>query len=220
MASTEVAVSTPSVPALVSTPSVEITAEDVLLSRIYIGQFMSSHVQEQQVKAGSIYTATGQDDGDPQILWEPGDKAEDAPVVHVLGLKKGKSLSVDGELELYDYDDPSAPAEAWVTYSFFVAIPGVDAEVPYKWLLTRTGTPAAKQINTVLAKNATKGPPWVSAFRITAAERKNPKGTYFVPRVSVVEASKESIAVAEQLAALISGQNSADTQATGEEPAI
>jgi hypothetical protein len=218
-ASTEVAPAPSAVPALVSTPALEITAEDVALPRIYLGQFMSGHVQEQTVPAGCIFTATGQDDPDPQVLWElDADKAT-GPLFYVLGLRKGKSITVDGELETFAYDDPNAPADAWVTYNYFVALPEVDTDVPYKFLMTRTARPAAQQINTVLAKNVAKGPPWVNAFRVTSVERKNPKGKYFVPRISVVEPDDKHVAAAEVLATMIAGRT-ADVQARGEEPAI
>ena len=52
MTSTEVAQQEAQVPALASTPSLEIEASDVALPRLYLGQFMSKHVQERRVPAG------------------------------------------------------------------------------------------------------------------------------------------------------------------------
>lgn len=207
----------PKVPDLVRTPALVITAEDVALPAIKIGQFMSKHVQRQEVKAGQIFASTGQDDPDPQVLWSPGDK--EGVLFHVLTLRKGKSLSEGGELVLWDFDDPDAPPEASVTYNYTVACPDIDVDVPFKLLLTRTGTPAARNINTILKKNQNTGPAWDVAFRLTAAERENAKGKFFVARVGQAEVTKESIKVAEQLGLLMSAV-SIEHQATGEQPAI
>lgn len=221
---TEIVKAEGSVPDLVPTPSVtsEITAEDVSLPRIYLGQFMSEAVKAQLVKPGSLFAAIGPDDQDPNVLWEFEDKPDKAPVFYVLALRKGKSYSEDGGgLELYDLDDPNAPEGAWVTYTYTVALPDVDPDVPFKLLLTKTGKPAAKQINTVLVKNAARGPAYTTAFRLTTAKRRNEKknADYFVPRISVVEAKKDHIAIAEELSHMITSA-AADFQATGEEPAI
>lgn len=206
----------PQVPALRPTPALEIEAQDIALPRIYIGQYMSKAVQEQLVKAGSIYSATGQDDGDPQVLWNQGD--DSGVVFYVLGLRKGKSIQDNGELVLFDYDDPNAPPDAWVTYNYSVAVPSVDTEIPFKLLLTRTGTPAARNINLILKKNATRSPAWATAFSLTAAARENAKGKFFVARVQQVEHVKEDVEFAEQLALMIAAAP-IETQAT-EQPAI
>lgn len=206
------------VPDLVRTrPVLDIGAEDVALPRIYIGQYMSEHVKDQLVKAGSIFTATGPDDPDPQVLAAP--ESKEGVVLHVLGLRKGKSFSDGGELQLYDYNDPSAPENAWITYNYTIALPTVDEEVPYKWTLTRTGRPAARQLNTVLKKNEGRGPCWVNAFRFTAAKRENAKGEFFVARVAPVEADPSHVQIAERLGVMVSGATS-EFNATGDEPSI
>lgn len=207
-----------SVPALYRPPAIEISAEDVVLPRIYLGQYMTEAVKHKLVDFGDIFAASGPDDPDPTVLHTLG--SDDGPIVLVLAMKRGKSYSEDGgELELYDYDDPAAPAEAWITYNYTVCLPDVDEEVPFKWLLTRTGRPAAQQINTVLKKNEGRGPAWHNAFKITTVSRENKKGEYVVPRVASVEPSKTQVEIAEKLAVMISGVG-ADVQATGEEPAI
>jgi hypothetical protein len=219
MASQAIERRAPQVPALIRTPALTITAEDVALPRLYIGQFMSKAVQEQLVKMGDVYSATGADDPDPQILWKLGDKKAPGVLFHVLGLRKGKSISDGGELQLFDYDDPNAPADAWVTYNYTIACPEQDTDVPYKLLLTKTGRPAALQINTVFARNAVAGPAWINAFRLTTAERENAKGKFAVPRVHSVEATKDHIKVAEGLAVMMSSV-AVEHTATGEQPAI
>jgi len=197
MTGTEVAAQEPAgVPALAGTPATELNAEDVALSKIKLGQHMSSAVQDGIVPAGCIFSTTGPDDPDPVVLWEQGD---DKPLTfHVLALKKGKSVSVEGELELYAYDDPNAPHDAWVTYNYVVALPAHDQEMPYKLLLSKTGKPAAQSINTVVAKNATV-PAYTLAFEMECKQRENKKGKFYVPQIRHVEATEEGTALAEKL---------------------
>lgn len=205
------------VPALASTPALEIGSEDVALPRLYIGQYMSDHVQEERVKAGAIFTALGKDDPDPQVLWEPDQKG--GVVFHVIALRKGKSISENGELVLFAYDDPEAPPDAWVTYNYVIALPEADQDVPYKWLLTRTGRPAAQQINMVIKKNEARGPAHELAFEVISSPRENAKGKFFVPRIRPVEAKDENIKVAEQFLTLVSS-DVASVKSDGDEPAI
>jgi hypothetical protein len=206
------------VPALAPTPANELSAEDIALPTIKLGQFMSEHVQEKRVDAGSIFSATSSDDPDPITLWEQG--SDDKLRFYVLALKKGKSVSSDGELVLFDYNDPEAPPDAWVTYNYTVALPNVDAEMPFKFLLTRTGKPAAQQINTVLAKNGTT-PAYKLAFELDCVERSNKKGKFFVPRVKHVEMTEAESAVAENLSSLVNADPAAAAPADrAEEPQI
>ncbi len=218
-ASAAVAERPSAVPALVQ-PRLELDSSDVALPRIYIGQHMSNAVQEGLVKPGSIFAAIGADDADPSVLWEPADNPKPGVLFHVIGLRKGKSITVDGDLQTFDFHDPSAPAEAWTTYSYFVVLPDHDQDMPFKLLLTRTGAPAAKQINLVLKKNEARGPSWESAFRLTTAKRENDKGKYFVARVSVAEASASNVGVAEALAGIVQSQGTPEIAAHSDEPAI
>jgi hypothetical protein len=212
---------TSQVPDLVRTPALEITAEDIALPRIYIGQYMSRAVQEQLVKPGVIFAATGADDPDPNVLWH--DKDGTAGVkFYVLSLRKGKSWTAGPgeELQLFDFDDPNAPPDAWVTYGYTVCVPSVDEEVPFKLLLTRTGKNAALQINTVLKKGSISGPAWESAFLMTTAPRENNKGKFYVPRIAIAEAKPKEVEIAQQIAVSMSSSSTAGVHATSEVPAI
>lgn len=210
-----------SVPDLVRTPALQIDSDDIVLPRIYVGQFMSAAVQEQLVKMGDVYTATSGDDPDPQVHFSIGDTGPDAGLLfYVLGLRKAKSYSeAGGELELYDFDDPNAPADAWVTYNYTTFCPTVDADVPCKLLLTRTGRPTALQINTVLKKNSITGPAWINAFRLTTIARENKKGKYAVARVVQVAANPDHVDAAAVLATQMASAPAA-FESTGEQPAI
>jgi hypothetical protein len=127
------------------------------------------------VQPGDIYA-----DPEPEVLWAFG---SDNPgvVFHVLGMRKAKSDDSSGELVRYDFNDPNAPATAWTTYDYRIAIPGVDTNVPFRLLLARSGEPpTAKRINNVLRKRPTQ-PPWATAFELTSVRQ----GRRFVPRVRV-----------------------------------
>src|SRR5688500_154213 len=180
-ASTALEQSKAQVPALVRTPAFDFGAEDIALPRLKIGQHMSNQVQEGSVAPGSLFTTLGQGDPDPVTLYELGD--DKGLTIHVLSMERGKSIAEGGELVLYDYNDPDAPPDAWVTYNYVVALPEHDSEIPHKWLLTRTGRPAAQQMNLILMRSAGVKPPYEIAFEVTTAQRENPKGKFFVPRV-------------------------------------
>jgi len=221
MASKAVAPAKSQVPALVNTPALEIDADDIVLPRLYIGQFMSDAVKQQLVKPGSIFIAAGKDDPEPITLWDiKDDGKKTGPVVHVLSLRRGKSIAEGGELVLFDYNDPEAPPDAWVTYNYMIAIPDVDTEVPFKWLLTRTGKPAAQQINTVIKRNETRAPSWHYAFEVTTAQRENKKGEFFVPRVRKIDATADNVSIATDLALMLSERPDVDSYSNGSEPAI
>jgi len=204
-------------PALTHTPAMEITAEDVALPRMKVGQYMTEQVKQQSVQFGDLFVSLGEDDPDPIILASLDD--EKGAIVHVLDMYKGKSLSEGGELTLYDYDDPAAPPEAWVTYNYTVAVPEADDYLPCKWMLTRTGRTTAQQINTILKKNEAAGPAYVNAFEVTTLKRENAKGEFAVPRVRLVEADPKNVEIAAKMAEMISGRP-APAAASSDEPAI
>lgn len=214
-------------PALVTTPALEIDATDVALSKVYIAHFQSKLVQaeDSELKAGMIFAATGEDDPEPAILWDPKAKEPNPGVLfHVLGLRKGKSVTVDGELQTFAFNDPQAPEDAWVTYGYTIVLPEHDLTEPYRMLFTRTKGPAAKQINKVLKKNEGRGPAWASAFRMTTAFRENAKGKWYVPMIQIVEANPEHVAAAETLAGMVADSSPftppASSRAAADEPAI
>jgi hypothetical protein len=188
------------VPALVN-PNSALTGEDLAPPRLYVGQAISNAVQDGLVQAGAIFVAQDSDDPDPQVLAEKG--SEDGVLFHVLALRKGKSISENGELRTFRFDDPDAPAEAWTTYTYALLVPDYDTVLPVRWLLTRTGRPAAQKINTVLFRQAGDQPSYAVAFRVTTVERSNDRGRYFVPRVHPAEATDENIEAAAKLATVL-----------------
>jgi hypothetical protein len=205
--------------------AVQIESGDVALPRIKLGQPNASIVQDGLVPAHSIYAVTGSDDPEPVVLHELG--ASDEVLFHVLAMRKSWSLSQDGELQTWAWDDPTRDKDAWVVYNFVLALPEHDADVPYKMLFTRTGTPAAKQINTVLARNAGRGPSFMTAFKIKTDKREKQLGNstvrWTVPRVRSVDATQEGVDTSAHLFEQISASLDSlgqTTAAPSDEPAI
>jgi hypothetical protein len=220
--SKEVAVQESALPALAPTPAVAgLTGADVALPKLYKGETQSNAFKDDLVPKGCIYVASGGDDPEPQVIWEQG-KA-DGVLVHVLDLVKGKSLQdANDELQTWRFDDPEAPAEARTTYTYIVALPEVDEDIPVKLLMTKTSTGTAKRINFELLK--AQGQPL--AYRITAVEKKAEKGgqkfQWYIWQEQKVEATPENIAIAERVAQLVTSAP-ADIERTsgpGNEPAI
>lgn len=212
----------PAVPALAPTPATTISAEDIAVPRIYIGNYMSEAVKHQLVKFGDVFLALGSDDPEPQTLWSL-DSKEPGVLFHVLHLRKAKSWSASpgAPLELYDFDDPSAPADAWVTYNYTLFLPEVDPDMPARLLLTKSGKTTAQKINTVLMRQAASGPSYGTAFRLTSVKRKNDKGEFAVAQVAVAQADPKHVQQAGELFALISaGLDQRGSTTTGEEPEI
>ncbi len=224
----EVAVQAGGVPALAHDPASQITAEDISFPRLYIAQDMHDQVQEGLVKRGSIFVASGSEDPAPNVVAGAGKtldgKTGDQKGVdfYVLALKKGKSISVDGNLFTYAFDDPDAPEKCWVTYTYLIAAPGVDEVIPLRWLLTRTGRPTAQRINQVLALSGGQKPSYTNGFNLTTKETKNDKGRFFVPVVKPIEPTDEALTIAErqfqQFAA--AEQRAAVSRPATDEPAI
>lgn len=202
-------------------PGSQITAEDLALPRLYVAQAITNAVQDGAVKAGALFVAQDADDPDPQVLADKG--SDEGVLIHVLALRKGKSISENGELRTFRHDDPAAPAEAWTTYTYALLVPGYETTLPVRWLLTRTGRPAAQKINTVIYRTSGEKPPYESAFRITTVERSNDKGRYFIPRVAPAEATDENVEAAavlyDQIAASWAGTPTPDA-ANSNDPAI
>lgn len=211
------------IPDLAQTPATTITADDIAIPRVYQGQSSSTQVGEGRVKLGDIYSALNADDGDPQLLWSAG--SDDPGVLfHVLHLRKGKSFSAGNNdpLQRYDYDDPNAPAEAWVTYNYTVVLPEVDLELPYKMLFVKTSKPAALKVNGVLARNAATGPMWANAFRYTTAKRKKEgSGPYSVAQVAIVTADPKHVEASRELYSIIApGLNRSTASTNRDNPEI
>lgn len=209
--STDVATTTPAgLPALPPTSALDgIDAGDVTLPRIKLGQPQADLVINDSVPKGCIFKIDGREDEYPEVLLAAGDEA--GLLVHVLGIRKGLSISIDNELTTWAFGDPDAHPDARVTYDYALYLPEHDTQVPYKMLMTSTATSTAKAMNTVLKRNEARGPAYANAFRITTklrqAEKNGQKFSWFVPIAKTVDADQAHVAEAGQLAGMIAGSS-------------
>lgn len=170
--------------------SADLDGTDIVKPKLKIGQYMSPQVQEGLVKAGSIFTHLTEDDAETIIEAGPEGVQAMGLEFYVLGVRKGKSISEDGELRTFAFNDPNAPEDAWITYTYTLAIPTVDSELPYQLLLTRTSIPAARQLNLLLKKYEAQGGGGLPAFVLKTKLRQNTEKKYkwFVAQVSTAPA--------------------------------
>jgi hypothetical protein len=196
--STAIVASTP--PGIATHPDAAstITAHDIALPRIYVGQHTSTAVQNGLVPAGSIFAATDAEDTEPILLHEHGSAGA---IVYVLQMVKGWSITLDGEFTTYTFDDPLVPEGASLTYNYLALVPDVDLDVPCKWTLSRSGTPTARKINTALMRGGV--PAWAHAFLLTTAPRQNEQGKWFAAVATSTDANPEHVKRAGELAALM-----------------
>jgi hypothetical protein len=196
------------VPALYTPPPMEIDSDDIQIPAIKFGHHQSELCQEHNIKLGVIYAAAGKDDPDPQILWDPAERGENPGVLfHVLGLRKGKSKMVDGDLTRWDFHDADAPSDADKTYTFTLLLPEVDTEIPFRTTLYRSKAAMARTILTVVQKNQGRVPQYALAFRMTTVNKKKEGiGSWTVPQARMVEANPEHVALAGRCAEMVAAR--------------
>lgn len=185
----------PPVPALAATPATTLTAADIVVPRLYVGNALSAAVKSKgtDVNYGDIYLAENADDPDPQVLWSLGSSAKGV-LFHVLHLRKGLSFSAGGDddLQTWEFGDPNAHPEAWTTYQYHVCLPEVDPDMPAKLLLTKSGKPTAQKINTVLGRRGGPETYPLSAFRLTSAERSKGRNEWCIFQAASEDATKKN----------------------------
>lgn len=199
-------------------PVLDITADDIVLPRIYIGQAQSNAVDAKTASVGDIYSSSSQDGTDAEVLLAESEMDKsDGVLMHVLSMRKGKSyIDPDSnELQSFAFDDPEAPFEADTTYNYMVCLPDFDQQLPYKLLLKRAGAPTARIINTILSKSIGDSPCWAVPLLLKTIKRTNPKGsgTYYVARVmrkaiespAEIKKHKSNVALCAELAQIVAG---------------
>lgn len=226
---TAVAAPTGGVPALYQPPPLEIDGSDVQVPSVKFGHPSSQLCQDAGIKLGTIYSATSKDDPEPAVLrvyqdlaTTPTAERDPGLLIHVLGMHKGKSMKVGDDFTTWAFHDPEAHPEADTTYNYQLALPEIDPDMPYKMTLSRSKSSAARTMNTILMRNADKGPAYVFAFRITTTNKeKEGVGRWTVPQARQVEAVPEHVAIAENLAQMVSSRPaSAAAPVKTDEPAI
>src|ERR1700761_3885184 len=195
--SNEVAVA--SVPSLVKPrdTSSEYDADDILIKGLYVVQYMSNSAKEGYATAGDLIVADGADDEDPTKLWswkngkdEPGVKA------HVLSMRKGWSKKDGDSFEVWAYNDPDRDKDADRTYNYFLCLPDVDDELPFKLTLSRSGEKPAGKMNRESMRHANIGPSYEIQWSFKTIARDSPNGKFFVLSPTQTEPSKDDLAIA------------------------
>ena len=180
-----------------------ITAEDVSLPRLLVGQHTSRAVQSQLVKPGCIYAALSSDDPAPQVLYEHGGK--NGVLMYPIGMLKGWKIEGGEDYQEFAFDDPNVPHDASLFYRYHLLAPAVDMELPCQLSLSRSGAQTARNINTIL-KRGEPNPWWQHAFVLTTTEQQNHKGRYFVAQTIETSADPAHVQRAGELAELIAGR--------------
>lgn len=178
----------------------QITAEDLAIPRLCIGQPGSGAVQDGHVPAGSIYLATDASDPEPVVIYRPDQKV--GVRVHLLTVEKvwvwtdeDKTFRVAAE---YASD---VPEEARRGYQLILSVPEFDSELPVSGLFKKTAIPTAKKILTTVAKS--KVAPWESAFLLTTTQKANKEGRWHIPLATTVKAQQKHVQQAASLALLL-----------------
>lgn len=220
----------PALPALADTPSAApLDSSDVAFPRLYRGEGQSAFVQEDKVPKGCIFTASGKDDPDPEVLLEKAaDLAEGGVLVHVLDAWKNKALQIQGgEFTTWAFNDPDAHPDAKTGYQYVLALPEDMPGIPVKVTMAKTSTGCAKRINFRLMQHS--GPPHELAFRLTLKSKQSEEGGqkffWFVWSEKFEDADPANVAEAESLARLVASIKPDDTAtvertASDNQPAI
>lgn len=214
MPSKSVATVEPStVPALVNTPSSsQITAEDIAIPTVYLGQTAQTQVSSGNAGPGDIYTAQNQDDSEANVLWDYVEPAVEPGVLIVpLHLRKSWSYSpgVGQQLEMWPFeargraypdgpplDDPDPRKRAWLTYNYVGFLPEVDAEMPFKLRFYRSSAPAAQKINGILARD----PEHFHGWRMVTVKRtRQGMQPWYIPQLATVDLTDDQQAAAVRL---------------------
>jgi len=183
-----------------------ITNDDITIPKILLMQPMSDLVTDGIAKIGEF-----RDSLDPEKMLG-NDKTPVEVIVFGtfktwIEFKDGEFLSIKrmtGEnegLEREEIQEDGSVITRDKTWNFYCLVPS-DIEsgetFPYVISFRRTGTKAAKDINTYLVKlKMMNKPSAASVFALTSYKETNDKGTFFVPQVKVVrKTTNEEIAAA------------------------
>ncbi len=178
-----------------------ISAEDLAIPRMYVGQPTSSAVQDGLVPSGAMYVAADSNDPEPVIVYRLGD--ETGVLVHPITLRKGWAFSDEnGDFRVADYVASDVPEDAQLSYTFVLLVPEYDVGLPVSCMFRATGTPTAKKVCLAI-KQAEPEPPWSVALRLTTAPRQNDRGRWHVPQAISAEADPKHVEQAAALAAML-----------------
>jgi hypothetical protein len=191
---TEVATAGGGVPDLYRPPvTAAIDSSDIRLPKLKVGHWSTPQVQEGLAKPGDLFTHLTKEDA--TVLREAKAKVgvEEPLEFYVLAVRKGWSLSRPGEdLKSWAFDDPNRDPDAWKTFTYSIAIPEFDEELPYDFLLSKTSMSSANLINLLLKKHEQHSAAHELAFHLRTKYRENDNGKWFVSAVTPAPATQNA----------------------------
>lgn len=170
-ASTELAVTQADLPGLY-----EAVDQDArMVPSIYLMQGLSTMVQDGIAKPGDAVLALGTSDLDPVFLVGGPDKRESF-TAFVIARRLSYARYTGGDMEWltkveFDAARAAGDRDAWTNFHYILAIPEIDAILPARILLTKTGgTKVARQVNTLLDRSIRAGSTDPIAVKFTVKE--------------------------------------------------
>lgn len=124
------------------------TPEDLLFPTLYVAHSSSALYESTNAKTGDIIRALNADDPEAEVVQAQKDQG-DGLLIFPLSWHKSWSLSDGGgNLQTWAFDDPARDPKARIVYNIVMAVPELDANVPFKMRFTGASTNAGKAIVT------------------------------------------------------------------------
>lgn len=176
-----------------------ISAEDLGIPRMMVGQPSSVAVQDGRVPAGAIYIGANAEDPEVRVMYKPGGRG--GVDVLPLAFQKGWAFRDEGDVfRVVPDGSEGVPWEAVPAHTWLFCCPAFDSSLPVSYLFKVSALPTSQKI-ALAVKQAAPAPSWTLAFRLTTVPRANSKGRWYVPQVvSVPKPKPEHVEAATQLA--------------------
>jgi len=177
---------------------------DVQSPSIYLMQGLSSAVKEQLAKAGDVCLMLGSDDTSPVHLIG-GDSGADYFDAAILRRQVSYAI-IDGadftwlaDLAAFNTERDAGSRDAWKVHRYIIAIPSVDAMLPARLMLTKTGGQSvAKALNSLIDRAAVDHK--LAQVRFSVGVKTNRAGQqYHAFKVGATKLPDEDLAIAQAM---------------------
>lgn len=193
---------------------IQFTPDDVVIPRMRVCNQLTEQVVQGRFKTGDIVIGISKDDTEAVKVGG----YDEGVTFHVLDMTpKISGEGPTGEFGVWDIDDPAAPAiggKVKQVSEYTLAVPSYDDGTPVKYT---TGGSSAKHLNTALARHQDTGPPWELAFTLTSRDVVSKGKTWQAPSFLLAKPDKKSLAAAEKMSALVTGDPQAQLEAPTED---
>lgn len=206
---------------------------DLQSPSIYLMQGLSEAVTSGIAKPGDVLLALGNEDQTPDFLIG-GDSGREYFDAAILRSQISYAIIDGGDFEWIDRDqfdmevNVNKNRDAWRVYRYVVSIPEVDAVLPARLMLTKTGgTSVAKSINTLIARAQVNHELAQVRFSVATKVGRASGKQYYAFKVGATKLSAEDLAIARAQQAQVAlaasrwtGENDAPTGAAVDQPEI